>query len=67
MILSNSEENANKYFSTSAFIFVIQLALVLLVVYDIPIFDLPTVTFSVLLTRITCGALLHMQLEGEIR
>ncbi|CDW76919.1 UNKNOWN [Stylonychia lemnae] len=67
MIVSNSEANANKYFSTCAFIFIVQLLLILLVVYDIAVFDLPSVTVPVFLTRITCAALLHMQLEGEIR
>ena len=41
--------------------------LVSLVMKDISVTDLPVITYSVLLTRITCAVLLHMQLEGEIR
>eukprot|EP00347_Sterkiella_histriomuscorum_P003827 403362788 len=65
--VSSNETEANKNFSTCAFIFLVQMLLVGLVFFEYSLVDMPSVTFSVFLTRILCAALLHMQLEGEIR
>ncbi|CDW74572.1 UNKNOWN [Stylonychia lemnae] len=67
-IVHNTDAEANKNFSNSAFIFLIQALLVYLVLDQFKKETTNTdVTFEILLTRILCAALLHMQLEGELR
>ncbi|CDW75959.1 UNKNOWN [Stylonychia lemnae] len=68
-IVHNTEGEANKNFSNSAFIFLIQALLVFLVLDQFKKKEAQEikVTFALLLTRILCAALLHMQLEGELR
>lgn len=65
--IPNSEVLANKNFSNSAFIFLFQMVLIYLVFSEFATTEVIDVTFQVLLARIVCAALLHMQLEGEIR
>ena len=67
-IVHNTEQEANKNFSNSAFIFLIQALLVYLVVDQFNKENTNVdVTFETLLVRVLCAALLHMQLEGEVR
>lgn len=67
MVISSSEDEANKLFGSCVFIFVVQMLLVLLVFLEYKLDDLPSVSFYVFLTRILCGMLLHMMLQGEVR
>eukprot|EP00347_Sterkiella_histriomuscorum_P004136 403361618 len=66
--IPNSDREASKNFSNSVFIFIVQCMLVALVLDQFKKNDSKSdVTFEILLARILCAALLHMQLEGEIR
>ena len=58
---------AHKNFSNSVFIFIIQFTLLFLVFSEFNRQTASELTYEVFLTRIICAALLHMQLESEIR
>eukprot|EP00347_Sterkiella_histriomuscorum_P012935 403366655 len=66
--IPNSDREAGKNFSNSVFIFIVQCMLVALVLDQFKKNEeSDDATFEILLARILCAALLHMQLEGEIR